>query len=212
MTSSAENLFEKGLEQYLSAEQLEKIRAVKIGIAGAGGLGSNCANYLVRTGFVNLKLVDFDRVEPSNLNRQFFFTDQVGRWKVEALTSNLLRINPACSIETETVRVTAHTAISTFEGYDIIVEAFDNASAKAMLISTLVPAGKYVVSASGLAGYGHSDAIRIQQHGRNLVIIGDQESGVSPNCPPLAPRVNVAAAKQADCVLEYVLELLDIKK
>ena len=93
------NGFEKGLMRYIGEEKLEKLKKVKVGIAGAGGLGSNCAFNLVRSGFYKFKIVDFDVVEPSNLNRQFFFLDQLGMPKVLALEENLRRINPEVRID-----------------------------------------------------------------------------------------------------------------
>lgn len=199
------NLFEKALENYIGTENLKKIQAVKIGIAGAGGLGSNCAFNLVRSGFVKFKIVDFDVVEPSNLNRQFYFMDQIGLPKVEALKANLLMINPAIKADIENRKVTSENAKNIFKDCDVVVEAFDKAEYKAMLVESYYSSGKLLVSASGLAGWGNSDTIRVRKIHSKFYMAGDFQSEVSHENPPLSPRVNIAAAKEADIIVEYIL-------
>jgi sulfur carrier protein ThiS adenylyltransferase len=197
--------FKEAISSYIGEEALKKIQAVKIGIAGAGGLGSNCALNLTRVGFRKFKIIDFDVIDHSNLNRQFYFSDQVGMNKVEALRDNLKRINPDIEIEAIVENVDELNAENLFKDCDIIVEAFDKAENKSMLVSKLLKLNKLIVSASGLAGFGGSDNIKTHRVKENLIIIGDLESDVK-DYPPLSPRVNVAAAKQADVILEYVLE------
>lgn len=182
-----------------------QVESVVIGIAGCGGLGSNCANSLVRSGFKNLVLVDFDKVEPSNLNRQFYFQDQIGKNKVDALEENLLRINSDLQITTYRQKLEKDNILEIFKNCSIVVEAFDKAEYKSLLVETLLPQKELIVSASGLAGYGASDEIKIKKLKPNLVLIGDSKSEASSTLPPIAPRVNIAAAKQADVILEYVL-------
>jgi len=126
----AVNGFEQALGRYLNPEQLEKIRSIKVGIAGAGGLGSNCAAALVRTGFCRIKIADFDVVDCSNLNRQFYFLGHAGRSKVEALRENLCLINPAADIEAVEVKLEADNAAELFADCDVVVEAFDRAEYK----------------------------------------------------------------------------------
>jgi len=181
------------------------IESVVIGIAGCGGLGSNCANSLIRSGFKKLLIVDYDKVEASNLNRQFYFQDQIGRNKVDCLKENLLRINPQAKITTYCQRLEKDNILDIFEPCPIVVEAFDKAEYKSLLIETLLPHKQLIVSASGLAGYGSSDEIKIHKIKPNLVIVGDLKSEASPDLPPISPRVNIAAAKQADIILEYIL-------
>ncbi|KYH29195.1 putative adenylyltransferase/sulfurtransferase MoeZ [Clostridium colicanis DSM 13634] len=108
------NNFEHGLVKYIDHERLEKLQKIKVGIAGAGGLGSNCAFNLVRSGFKKIKIVDFDVVEPSNLNRQFYFIDQIGMPKVEALKKNLERINPDLELEIFQLKINAENIIELF--------------------------------------------------------------------------------------------------
>lgn len=199
------NDFERALAGVLGEEKLAKIQKVKVGIAGAGGLGSNSAMFLVRSGFKKLKIVDFDVVENSNLNRQFFFAGQVGHKKVEALKENLQRINSGLIIETLAVRIDWGNAPVLFADCDVVIEALDGAGTKRMLAEAYLSTEKLLVSASGLAGWGRSDGIKIHRLKENFYIVGDMVSGVDADNPVLAPGVNVAAAKQADVVLNYVL-------
>ncbi len=193
------------IKRYLSHSQLERIEKTRVGIAGAGGLGSNCAVNLVRCGFTRFVIADFDRVEPSNLNRQFFFADQIGREKVIALRENLERIAPLEEIKTLFVKISPENVKEIFADCGIIIEAFDNAESKSMLVNGLMSEDRFIVAASGVAGYGNSDRIKTRRINSGLVIVGDMETEVSGDNPPLSPRVNIAAAKMADAVLEFVL-------
>ena len=198
------NEFDKTIKCSIGNINYPKLGSTTIGIAGAGGLGSNCAINLVRSGFKKLKIVDFDKVEISNLNRQFYFLDQVGKPKVEALKANLLKINPDLEIKTVNEKIEKNNVIKLFENCDIVVEGFDEAENKKMLVEKLLPTGKLIVAASGLCGYGRCDNIKVHRLKENLIIIGDLKT--STDCmAPISPRVNIAAAKQADVVLEYVL-------
>ncbi|NTW77258.1 MAG: sulfur carrier protein ThiS adenylyltransferase ThiF, partial [Syntrophaceae bacterium] len=167
-----------------------------------GGLGSNCAANLVRVGFEKLKIIDFDVVEVTNLDRQFYFADQVGMYKVEALRQNLLRINPAVQIDIEIRKIDQSTAEILFTDCLIVAECLDNAESKSMLIAQLLPLNKFIVAVSGLGGYGMSDNIKVHPIKENLIMIGDLQSDIALR-PALSPRVNIAAAKQADTILEY---------
>lgn len=195
--------FRQDLLKKLGEVRLAKIEKARIGIAGAGGLGSNCAACLVRVGFKHFAIADFDRVDPSNLARQFYFEDQVGMEKVEALKVNLLRINPALDLRMLSVKLEPGNIREIFSDCDIVVECLDRAEAKQMFVAGMLPTGKFVVSASGLGGFGSSDELRIRRLKPNLVLIGDLASDIE-KAPALSPRVNVAAAQQADVVLEFV--------
>ena len=192
------------LRDKLGAEKLKKIESKRIGIAGCGGLGSNCAFNLVRCGFTKLKLIDFDIIDDTNLNRQFYFSDQVNMVKVEALAENLKRINKDIKLDLIQEKLEENNTEQLFSDCDIVVEAFDKSEYKGMIVSKLIKSNKFIVSASGLCGVGNSDDIKVHRIKKNLVIIGDLESSVD-KLPPLSPRVNVAAAKQADVILEHVL-------
>lgn len=205
MMKKENNFFEQAIENAFGAERVEKIREVTIGIAGAGGLGSNCAVNLVRSGFTKFIIVDFDNIEYSNLNRQFYFYDQVGKPKVEALRENLLKINPNLQLEFHQEKIENHNLESLFQNCQVVVEAFDQARYKKMLVEHYSDGDKFIVSASGIAGWGNSDEIKTHKIRDNFYLIGDLTSQVSKDVPPCAPRVAIAAAKQADCILSYVL-------
>ncbi|MDR0933264.1 MAG: sulfur carrier protein ThiS adenylyltransferase ThiF [Victivallales bacterium] len=192
---------------YLSSAERAILENAKIGIAGAGGLGSNCAMHLVRSGVRHLLIADFDRVAASNLNRQFFFADQIGQKKVEALGVNLRRIVPDLELELFDQKICDNNAVELFKSCDIIVEAFDSANAKQMLIKSLLKANKKIVGASGLGGWGRSEAIRLRQFGGGkLYIIGDCASEVgNGEFHPFSPRVGVAAAMEANTVIALLL-------
>ena len=189
---------------YLTPSERAVLEAARVGIAGAGGLGSNCAMHLVRAGVRHLTVVDFDVVNESNLNRQFFFRDQLGLKKVEALKANLLRIDPGADIRSVDLRLDAASARETFAYCDIVVEAFDVVEAKAMLVTALAPSGKRIVTASGLAGWGRSNAMQVRRMG-NIVAVGDGETAVGDNAAPASPRVGIAAAMQANSVVAMLL-------
>lgn len=199
------NVFEQELRQVLGEDNLNKIKSTKIGIAGAGGLGSNCAVNLVRSGFSKLKIVDFDKVSVSNLNRQFYFYNQIGMFKVDALKDNLLKINSCLELELLKDKINEKNVRLVFADCDIVVEAFDKAVYKALLVESYYASEKFMVAASGLAGFGKCDAIVSKKVRKNFFLVGDSVSVVMANNPPLAPRVNIVAAKQADLILEYVL-------
>ncbi|HRW22684.1 MAG TPA: sulfur carrier protein ThiS adenylyltransferase ThiF [Bacteroidales bacterium] len=177
-----------------------------VGIAGAGGLGSNCAVSLLRTGIGKLVIADFDIVESSNLNRQFYFKNQVGLSKVEALKENLLAINPNAQIDIYNIKLESQNIPELFKNCDVIVEAFDKSEMKVMIIETcsINFPEKPLIVGSGLAGWGNNQDIKTEQYG-NLYFCGDFNSEVGEDLPPLAPRVNIVANMQANIVLEILM-------
>jgi sulfur carrier protein ThiS adenylyltransferase len=185
----------------------ERVKRAAVGIAGLGGLGSTAAVALARTGVGRLVLADFDVVEPSNLNRQQYFVDQIGRLKAEALAEILLRINPSVALETHAVRLTPANVPAIFRDVDVLVEAFDRADQKAMLLDAFASAfpDRPLVMASGLAGHGPGGAIGVRRLGRNVHIVGDGTSAAEPGRGLMAPRVGIAAHLQANTVLRLLL-------
>ena len=190
---------------YLTPEERAVLEKVRIGVAGAGGLGSNCAMHLVRSGIRHLVVADFDVVNESNLNRQFFFRDQLGMKKVEALKANLLRIDPEAEIQAVDVRLDVASTRELFRNCDVVVEAFDAVEAKTMILSALMPLGTRLVTASGLAGWGNSNTMRVRKMGANVVVVGDGETGVRADAAPTSPRVGIAAAMEANAVVAWLL-------
>lgn len=184
-----------------------RLKKATVGIAGVGGLGSAVAVALARVGVGCLILADFDVVEPSNLNRQQYFVDQLGSYKVDALAENLARINPYVSLETYRVMLDQDNIPAIFSPCQIVVEAFDRPDMKAMLVNTLLaemPLVK-VVAASGLAGYGSNNGIVTRRVSRRLFMVGDGESEARPGSGLMAPRVAIAAGHQANQVLRIIL-------
>jgi sulfur carrier protein ThiS adenylyltransferase len=184
-----------------------KVGCGVVGIAGLGGLGSTVAVALARTGVGKLVLADFDVVEPSNLNRQQYTIAQIGRYKADALRETLEEVNPYVALDARVIRLDETNVLDVFAGVDVLVEAFDSAAAKAMIVGVFrrhrpeVP----VVAASGLAGYGLANRIRTRRVIGNLYMVGDGESGARPGMGLMAPRVGVAAAHQANAVLRLLL-------
>ncbi len=185
----------------------EKLSYRSAGIAGAGGLGSNCAAALVRVGIGRLVICDFDCVEESNLNRQFYFRDQIGLDKVEALKINLLRINPGVIIETHKIRLTTENIPELFNGVDILFEAFDRADQKVMIIESALTTwpDRPLIIGSGMAGFGDSNSIRMRNVG-NLYICGDETTEISSDLSPLAPRVGIVANMMANTGIDLLLK------
>ena len=190
---------------YLTESQKTVLERAKVGVAGLGGLGSNVLCHLLRAGVRRFVAADFDTVSASNLNRQFFFADQIGRKKTDALAENLRRIDPDAELDFRDLRLTADNTPGVFAGCDVVVEAFDKADAKTMLISALSGSGIPVVAASGLAGFGKSNDIKLRQVGKNLYLVGDLVSGISPELAPASPRVGIAAAMEANTVVALLL-------
>ena len=197
----------EGPNPYLTDLERTRLESVRIGIAGAGGLGSNCAMHLVRAGVTHLTIVDFDVVAESNLNRQFFFHNQIGRKKVYALAENLRRINAAVKLSMHPIRLTRGNFAATFADCDVLVEAFDRAEEKAMFLSAATPLEKPMVMASGIAGWGHSAEVVQRMIGGRLIAIGDGARGVGGEAGlyPVSPRVGIAAAMEANAVCSIIL-------
>ena len=185
-----------------------RLNKCTVGIAGAGGLGSGCAVALARTGVGRLVVADFDFVSLSNLNRQYYFADQVGRKKVDALRENIARIDPGIKVDVHHLRLDPENIPLIFEECSIIVEAFDNSGMKKMIAETVIDKmpGRYLVMGNGVAGFGNNEALRTIQMD-NLIICGDNENEVCDDLPPLAPRVGIVSHMQANKVLELLLTM-----
>jgi sulfur carrier protein ThiS adenylyltransferase len=185
----------------------DRLRNKSVGIAGCGGLGSNCAVALARIGVGKLVIADFDDVSAGNLNRQYYFLDQVGLKKVQALKDNIARINPQVEVVACDLRLDPASVSEIFRECQVIVEAFDRAEMKRMLIETVLERmpGKFIVCGSGLAGYGNNNELRTRRVG-NLFICGDERREVSDATPPLAPRVGIVAHMQANQTVEILLD------
>jgi sulfur carrier protein ThiS adenylyltransferase len=184
----------------------DTLKTKTVGIAGCGGLGSNCAMALARVGIGRLILADFDVVSNSNLNRQYFFNDQIGMLKVYALKENLLRVNADVKINAFDLRLCSNDVLEIFSDCDVIIEAFDLAKMKQMIIETVLMfmPDKYLISGMGLAGWGGNNLIKTTDYDK-LIVCGDGEIEISETLPPLAPRVGIVAHMQANMALELLL-------
>lgn len=185
-----------------------RLKAATAGVAGLGGLGSAIAVALARSGIGRLILADFDVVEPSNLNRQQYFIDQLGLLKTDALAANLRRINPYVAVETHNVRLTPDNIVPLFGAVSVLLEAFDRADQKAMLLRTFAAQRPLIplVAASGLAGFGAEESMGVRKMGKNIYVVGDLETGARPGCGLMAPRVGIAAHMQANVALRLIVE------
>lgn len=190
----------------------EKVKSAKVAIAGLGGLGSNIAVNLARTGVGNLHLIDFDIVEPSNLNRQQYKIKHLGLYKTEAFKNEIKEINPFIKVTIDTVKVTEKNIQSLFKNEDIICEAFDNPTAKAMLANTLLEYYplKKIVFASGMAGYESSNTIVTKKVTDNFYLCGDRATGAMVGRGLMAPRVSICAGHQSNMVLRLILGIKEV--
>jgi len=187
-------------------EVARKLSGSSVGIAGAGGLGSNVAMALARAGVGHLLIIDFDKVEESNLNRQYYFRDQIGEYKVEALRENIEKAVTTCHVEIFHGKLEKGTMHEPFGEVDVVVEALDAAQTKADLIEDILSnlPGKPVVGASGVAGIGGSERIKLERFG-DLLLVQDHEAKPSEEDVLLSPKVGLFAHYQANVVLEVLM-------
>jgi sulfur carrier protein ThiS adenylyltransferase len=178
-----------------------------VALIGCGGLGSNAANMLVRSGVGELTLIDFDVVDETNLNRQLFFADQIGRPKTEALAETIRRITQGVILHVHTTCATEENLVALVGTSDVVIEAVDTAGAKAMIANTIMRALPDVplISASGIAGFSSANEIITERIGQVFYLVGDLESDVRNQLPLLASRVMVAAAHEAHAAIRILL-------
>lgn len=198
------NLFEQGLLKYLKPEQLTTIQSKKIGIGGAGGLGSNCAMMLVRSGFKHLEIIDKDIIDASNLNRQQYFTSEIGLSKAAVTRERLLAINPDLDIKVHHAEWHESNGEQYFKGFDFIVEAFDVADWKFRFTQYYAPRFPVIVSGVGMAGLLEKQPMTIKKVG-NIYICGDRSTNSHDGHPPMAPRVTQCAGMMAEVILDLTL-------
>lgn len=200
------------LEARHGKELQQKFSNAVVAICGLGGLGSNIAIALARAGVGKLVLIDYDRVDITNLHRQQYKATQIGEFKTDALEANLLEIAPYVEIQKATQRVAKDNIISLLDGADVVCEAFDNAEAKAMLVNEVLERlpNSYLVAASGMAGYETPNAIRTRRITKRLYLCGDGKSDVANTLGLVAPRVMLCAAHQAQTVLRILAEEYEV--
>lgn len=190
----------------------KKLSQGHVAIAGLGGLGSNVAFALARLGVGFLHLIDFDRVDLTNLNRQQYFLSHVGMYKTDALQQQLLQINPYLQIQTSCIKVNTKNLKTLFAQADIICEAFDDPEAKALLVNGVLEnfPEKKLVCASGMAGYGSSNTIHTRRIAKNFYLCGDETTDITENQCLMAPRAALCAAHEANMITRLLLGEEDI--
>lgn len=201
MDLKEEDLFKRNVKDIA-----KKLKKAKVCILGLGGLGSNVAVLLARSGIGYLKLIDFDVVEASNLNRQQYRISHIGIKKIEAIKTIIKEINPFVEIDTFDIKVDRENILSVVEDIEIVVEAFDRAETKAMILEELLTnKNKIVVSASGMAGLGPANEIVTRKIKDNFYLIGDNYSDYEEYSGIMSTRVMLCAAHQANMVLRLIL-------
>lgn len=203
---------EEAMDKRFSKEVYKKLKNAKVAVAGLGGIGSHIAVNLARSGVGKIHLVDFDRVDLTNLNRQAYTIEHLGKLKTEALKEILLNINPYLDITTKTVKVTEENVISIFNKYPIVCEAFDNPDNKAMLVNNLLEKleGVKVVSSSGMAGYESSNLIKTTKVMKNFYLCGDGVTDAYSGIGLMAGRVNICAGHASNMVIRLILGIEEI--
>ena len=194
------------LNERHGAQLQARFSSATVAICGLGGLGSNIAIALARAGIGKLILIDFDRVDITNLHRQQYKADQIGSYKTDALAENLLEIAPYTEIETITEQITEDNVCSLLKDSNVVCEAFDNAESKAMLVNAILEQlpDCYLVAASGMAGMDTPNTIRTRKLTKHFYLCGDEKSDVADTIGLVAPRVMLCAAHQAHTVLRIL--------
>jgi sulfur carrier protein ThiS adenylyltransferase len=189
----------------------EKLKRATVGIAGLGGLGSTVSVALARSGIGRLIIADFDNVEPSNLSRQQYFTNQIGKSKVDCTIENLSRVNPDVKIVGYREKLNASNVPTIFAEADVIAECLDRAEEKQKIVETVLKEmdKPIVVTVSGLAGYGDSNAIQTRRISGRLILVGDGQSGIDREPVLVAPRVGIAACHQANAIIEVIINEIE---
>lgn len=193
-------------------EVYEKLISSSVAIAGLGGLGSNVAINLARAGVGELLIVDFDRVDISNLNRQYYTIEDIGKYKTDALEEKIKSVNPIIKIKKSCTKLNEYNINEILGGYNIVCECFDRPEAKATLVNTLLT-GKgstTIIAASGMAGYGSSNSIVTKKINNKFYICGDGNSGIEDGICLFAPRVSICAGHQANMALRLLLGIKEI--
>lgn len=210
MVPSRERLYAAQAEKH-GAEVQKAFSSATVAVCGLGGLGSNVAIMLARSGIGKLILIDFDRVDITNLHRQQYKADQIGRFKAEALSENLREIAPYVALETHTERVTEENLGPLLGTADVIVEAFDGAEAKAMLVDGVTQAfpDKYLVTASGMAGMDTANNIKTRRLTKRIYLCGDGVSDIADGGGLYSARVALCAAHEALAVMRILTGKFD---
>ena len=202
----------KALKERHGTKLYNKISEATVAVCGLGGLGSNIATALSRAGVGKLILIDFDKVDITNIHRQQYKVRQIGMFKTDALQENLNEINPYIETEVHTTCLDENNAAGLLAGADIICEAFDNAEAKANLVNFVLEnmPDKYIVAASGMAGIGSGNEIKTRKISKKFYVCGDEKSDVTDEVGLIVSRVMICAAHQAHTVLRILAKEFEV--
>ena len=204
----SEIAMQEALHKGLTAEQSQRLQEAKVAIVGLGGLGSNVAMWLARLGVGHLLLYDFDKVELSNLNRQYYFLQDVGEYKAVALLEHLRQVNPYGDHQSKVVRLTKANLAELVGEADIVCEALDKPEAKAILVNGVLEnfPDKDLVAASGLAGFDSCDDMQVRRILPHFYLCGDGHSSFQ-ELPLCGARVGLCAAQEALTIARIILGL-----
>lgn len=211
-TMPSKEEFESMISARHTPQVYNELKKSKVAIAGLGGLGSNIAIMLARTGIGHLLLIDFDTVEPSNLNRQHYFIKHLSMPKTSALKEQINDINPFITVETKTVFIDETNIKTLFKDYELVCEAFDNPVCKATLVNTLLTelTSTKIVASSGMAGYESSNIIKTEKKMKNFYICGDLKNSAEIGTGLMAPRVQICAGHQANMIVRLLLGIEEV--
>lgn len=140
-------------KKLIGDENLLKLQNARVAVCGLGAVGSYAAEALARAGVGYLRIVDFDTVDESNINRQLFaLSSTIGKSKTEVAIQRIKDINPDCVIDSRNVFIDAETAPSILEKpLDAVIDAIDGLSSKVSLIAEAVKYDIFIVSSMGAA-------------------------------------------------------------
>ena len=202
----------KALNDRHGIELQKKISSTTVAVCGLGGLGSNIATSLARAGIGKLILIDFDKVDITNLHRQQYKANQIGMCKTEALQNNLKEINPYLETKIHTICLDESNAKDVLADADIICEAFDNAEAKANIVNFVLSEmpDKYIVAASGMAGLDSANLIKTRKVSKRFYLCGDEVSDIKDGIGLVSTRVMLCATHQAHTVLRIIAEEYEV--
>lgn len=211
MIPSEDEMYRSLAERH-GIEFQKKVSSARVAVCGIGGLGSDIAIALARAGVGHIHIIDFDRVDISNLNRQQYFVDQLGMYKTDALKETLSRIAPYCEITADCVKLDEKNIPELLKDCDIICEAFDNAESKAVLVNSVLEnfSEKYIVSGSGMVGIDSANTIKTRRVMNKLYICGDGESDIDDGTGLYSSRVMVCAGHQAHMILRIISGKYDV--
>lgn len=188
-----------------------KLRAARVLIVGAGGLGSPLALYLAAAGVGTIGMVDDDVVDLSNLQRQIAHTtDRLGQPKVLSAAAAVRAINPAVAVETHRTRIDAHNALELVAGYDLVCDGSDNFATRFLVSDACVLARRTLVSAAVLRFDGQLSTFKPHLGGPCYRCLhpAPPPAGLVPSCSEagiLGAVTGVMGSLQATEVLKEIM-------